>query len=364
MAITPEATPPSESYGCLNGNQTTSDFWRSPRDLATLVLLLLPLLVFAATLVDGTYSMQGESKGFAQHYGFWAIFATTPALLRLAGHMLDRYVSILSKPDGYLSDRATPDQRAEFDRIVGEHINSLALNSRLRYVLYFGMCVGLAFYIINIHETWDPYPTYGHDVFDAWRHKAGYFLTKLYLLPVFVYAYPVAIFIAAQVTWSMYVVLRFLCEKEVLEISFFHEDNCGGTSCFGEVNLLVMTTSAFLFVVLIGMFITHDRTYFVTRSGLVFCSIVMIVESLASVWAIHSFVKKKKQARLSIITKSLDEDLDDSLKNKSTFRNDLLAARNHVHGIHTFPYAARMLVVVNGLRFAPAVIAIATFVNR
>jgi hypothetical protein len=349
---------PSDCYLCLGRSKTSRDFWSSSRDVSALALFLLPLLILIATWTDGTFGIDGGT-GFKQHHGFWVIFVTTPGLIFLTGSLLDRFVEILSKPGEYLSDRATDVQRSELTNLVGEELQSLRLRGSLRYVLYFGVVVGLAYFIINVVKTWGPRGTYGHDVFDAWSHSAGYLTTKLYLLPVFLLVYPVAIFVAAHVTWSMVRVLRYLCNNDVLEISYFHEDDCGGTSCFGEVNLFVMAIYTLLFAVLVGMMETHDRTYFVTRSGLIFCSVAITVQSVAGVWAIHSFVRRKKRARLREITKRLDDDL-----NNNTFRHDLLAARNHVRGIHTFPYAAKVALAVNALRLAPAVIAIVSFVSR
>lgn len=354
---------PSDCYVCLGRSTTARDFWSSPRDVAALVCLLLPLLIVFGTWIDGTFSIAG-GRGFREHHGFWVIFVTTPGLILLSGGLLDRFVKILSNPGEYLSDRATEGQRAEFNAIVGQELQSQRLQGRLRHGLHFGVVVGLLYFIINVVKTWRPHSTYGHDVFDAWEHLGGYLTTKLYLLPVFLLVYPVAIFVAFHVTWSMVRVLRYLCNNDVLEISYFHEDDCGGTSCFGEINLLVMAVYTLLFAVLLGMLETHERTYFVTRSGLIFCSVAITAQSIAAVWAIHRFVHKKKQARLREITKRLDEDLESSLNHYDTFRNDLLAARNHVHKIHTFPYAAKVALAVNGLRFAPAAIAIISFVNR
>lgn len=354
----PSAATPSDFYICLRRSKTSANFWLSSRDITAVALFGLPLLILLATWTDGTFRIDGGT-GFMQHHGFWIVFGTTPGLVLVSGSLLDRFVEILSKPGEYLNDRATDAQRLQLEKIVDEEINSLCLRGRFRHVLSFGVVVGLLYYVINVVKTWRPHGTYGHDVFDAWSHSAGYLTTKLYLLPVFLIVYPVSIAIAAHVTWSMVRVLRYLCENDVLEISYFHEDGCGGTSCFGEINLYIMGIYTLLFAVLLGMIETHDRTYFVTRSALIFCSIAITVQSVAGVWAIHSFVRRKKRARLRDITKRLDSDLEND-----KLCHGLLAARNHVHGIHTFPYAAKVTLAVNALRLAPAAIAIVSFINR
>jgi hypothetical protein len=355
---------PSDGYVCLRRPSGNSDFWHSPRDVAALIFLLLPLAVLAATCTDGTFSMQGSAKGLAQHRGFWIIFVTTPGLIALTGALLDRFVAILEAPGEYLSVRATDTQRAKFSQMLIETIESLSLRTRSRYVLYFGVIVGLSYFVINVIKTWNPYDTYGHDVFDAWAHQSGFFVTKLYLLPIFLLVYPISIFVTAHVSWSMVQLLRYLCDNDVLEISYFHEDNCGGTSCFGEINMMVMVVYTLLFAVLLGMLLTHSRTYFVTSSGLLFCSVAISVQSISAVWAIHAFVRKKKFARLREITKKLDDDLTDSLENDKTFRSNLLGIRNHVQGMSTFPYAANVALAVNALRLAPVLTGVFTFAKQ
>ena len=355
---------PSDFYVVLRRSPASRDLWRSARDLSALLFLLFPALIFLATVADGTQVMPAGAKGYLQHHGFWVIFVTTPTLICLAGLVLDRYYDILNKPETYLVRAASEAQIADLRVLASEELNELCLRGRARYVLFFGVVVGLIYFIINVTKTWDPRATYGHDVFDAWAHPIGYFATKIYLLPVFVLVYPVTIFIVFQVSMSAVRLLRHLCTNDVLEMSYFHEDNCGGTSCFGELNLLMMAISTSLFAVLAGMWLTHERTYFVTRSALAFCSAFMILQSVTVVWQIHKFVSAKKRTCLAELTGKLNDDLRSSLVLNAKFRHELLAVRAHVAGIHTFPYATRVAFAVNAMRLAPVAIAVITFVRQ
>lgn len=364
MATEPDpASIPSSAYPFLAGSPHSGHFWQSSRSVATLLSLAAPLLLLVATQGDGTFSMRGGAKGFSQHYGFWVIFITTPAIILLTGHLLDRFVEVLRRPEDYVSTGADATQIKQLHALVEAEVQSLCLRAKSRFILYFMVVVGLMYYILNVIKTYAPYGTYGHDVFDSWSHPAGYLFTKAYLLPVFIAVYPIALFVAIHVTFSMVRVLRFLCKNDILQISFFHEDNCGGTSCFGDINALVMGMYALLISVLAGMFLTHERTYFVMQSGLVFCSVACILQSIWGVWAIHAFVRTKKQVCLQEITKRLNRKLSASLDSSDDFHDDLLAARNHIATIHTFPYATRVAFLVNSLRFAPGAVALITFVK-
>src|ERR1044072_5077576 len=175
---------PSDSYVCLARSRADPDFWSSPRDVTLLILLLLPLLVVFGTQTDGTFNMYGDAKGLRQHYGFWIIFLSTTVLVSLASALVDRCAEILSNASNYLDGNATDAQRERLIRLTNQHIESLCLRTSMRYVLYFCVLVGLAFFVLNVIKTCDPYSTYGHDVFDAWSHQGGYITAKLYLLPV------------------------------------------------------------------------------------------------------------------------------------------------------------------------------------
>ena len=351
---------PSVHYLILHRSGTSNHFWKSRRELAAVIVFVLPIIILGATLLDGTIWLS-EGRGLSNHHGFWIIFVTTPGLILLCGALLDRFMKLLHEPETYLTATVSSAQLAGLQQLARDEVDGLCLKSRARYVLFLCVIVGLSYFILNIVQTWEPSGTYGHDVFDAWTHRTGYFATKAYLLPVFTVVYPIAIFVALHITLSMVHLLFYLCENDVLEISYFHQDNCGGTSCFGELNLFVMGIYTLLFAVLAGMWLTHDRTYFVTQSALLFCSVATTFQSVAAVWAIHKFVSNKKRARLVELTQKLNDDLRASLVLNTTFRNELLVARNHVAAIHTFPYAQKMGVAVAAFRFAPAVVAIIGF---
>src|SRR5688572_26531218 len=111
-----EATP-SDFYVLLRRPSVPGDFWASPRDMAALLFLALPLVILLATLFDGTYSI-ADGKGWSQHHGFWAIFITTPALVLLSGALLDRFMKVLNAPNDYLTAAITDAQLSELQTLI------------------------------------------------------------------------------------------------------------------------------------------------------------------------------------------------------------------------------------------------------
>lgn len=355
---------PSKCYCFLEGARADSKKRLCARHTAAIVAGIAPGLLVVSAVLDGTLRMnEADGVGLIQHYGFWVIFASTPLLILLAGHLLDVFHELMGDIDQYVSSSASRLEREQLGKLIGSEMKSLALNGRSRFILYFGVVVGLLYLQLNVAKTVFPVSTYGHDVFDSWSHRLGFFAAKIYLTPIFIAVYPFVIFIGSHITWSMTRVLRFLCDKGVLEINFFHQDRCGGTSRFGYINLQVMLANALLFSVLVGMFLTHQRTYFVTRSALLFCSVLAVLQSLIGVYSVHRFVKQRRDECARKIEEELGDSLKRTLRRESAFSGDLLKLHRHVLAIRSFPYAPRVKILVNTLRFAPAAIAILSLVS-
>lgn len=334
----------------------------SPRSLTAVMFALYPAVIYFACLINGTLEIDG-GKGLSHHYGYWVIFITTPLIVMLSGYLLDKFVDLVGSYKKYINPDANQADLEKLRRIIADEVKSLCLQSRLRYLLYFGVLVGFFYFEINAVETYDPYPTYGHDVFDSWSHPLSCWLAKLYLLPIFIWLYPVAIFLALHVTLSMVKILKFSCDQDLLAVSFFHQDNCGGMSPFGYINFLIMVIYILFLSVLCGMFLTHQRTYFVMISALTFCSVVPMIQSFLAVGAIYAMVKKKKLLLLDELGALLDQSLRDVIEGKEGFRSELVTLRKQVISTHAFPYGRNVHLIVSAIRFAPVLLTLGSILK-
>jgi hypothetical protein len=174
--------------------------------------------------------------------------------------------------------------------------------------------------------------------------------------------YSVAIFVALHVTASLISILKYLSRNNILRINLFHEDNCGGTSKFGNINLLILGIYANFFAVMYAMYMTHRTTYPAMIASLIACSVLAIAQSVVAVYHIHKTVAQKKSECIEAMTARLNQQFTASLSQENErFPNDLLAFRNQLIETHTFPYAASALAAVNVIRFAPVAIAVISY---
>ena len=304
--------------------------------------------------------MQDHGKGLSQHYGYWVIFVSTPVILFLTFYLMDAFLKAIRDIDVYSSDM-TDEMRARLDRLVQRHIQSLSLQASSIWVFVFLVIILIFWWLFNVIKTISPIETYRHDVFDAYAHPFGFYTAKIYTLLVFTLVYSFAVFVALHITVSMISILKFLSRNDILRINLFHADNCGGTSKFGNINLMILGIYSNFFAIFYAMYLTHRQTYLAMIVGLLACSFLAIAQSVAAVYYIHKTVAKKKRECIEITAVRLNQQFALSLDAGDKFPSDLLAIRNHLVEVHTYPYASGALVAVNIFRFAPAIIAVMSY---
>lgn len=316
------------------------------------MLVLYPLVIVAACWHDGTLSMAAPAKGLAQHFGFWAIFVTTPAILWLSGYLLRTFVFSVERVDTYCSAAAVK-SRAAVAELVKKHALSLSLQTDAAWILALLVFVMVGWCILNVERTIVPEITYGHDVFDGYSHRWGFYTTKLYVFLVFGVVYSIALFVAVHVTISLVALLRVLSRTDSLIVDLFHQDNCGGTSRFGYINLIILAIYFQFFVVIFAMYLTHRTTYLVMLASLFACSVLAFAQSILAVYHIQRVISRKKREFLEKVSARLNEVVVASMTVNGRFPNDLLALRTHVLGISSFPYAKGAASAVSIIRLAP-----------
>lgn len=329
------------------------------RRLAAVVLVsAFPFLIAWCCGVDDTLELPADGKGLLQHYGFWVIFITTPLILILSAVLLERFIATITNLDVHYvgSDSKTESSLSELIQRLVDHISLRSLTSTILAVLATALA-GFATY--NIVTTLDPRLVYGHDVFDAVKHQYGFAATKVYVFVVFTVVWSIAVFLATSVTVSLVILLKFLTQHQILQINVFHSDNCGGTSSFGTLNLLVLALYVCLLSVPIAMFLTHKRTYLVMDVSIFGC-FLLLVQNIVGVYYIRRLIAQKKEECIQATSRLLNAQLRDTL-NGGEFADNLLAFRAHVMAMHTLPYTRGALAAVGLINLASAAVAIFSF---
>ena len=324
--------------------------------------VLFPAVIVLACRIDGTIVMPTPDAGLAQHFGFWAIFVTTPCIVLLTVYLIAAYASTVQRTQDYCVG-LTPALQQQLNRLIALEIRRLALAENMGWVLVLCVFVGFCCWILNVINTISPIPTYGHDVFDAYAHRYGYYTAKAYALFVMTAVWAPAAFFCFYITFSMVSILRFIYENDIVSVNFFHPDNCGGTSRFGNVNLIILCIYANSYAIIYGNYMTHHQTYFAMIAALVGCTVVAIVQSFLAVYFIHRAVAKKKRQVIEAVTVQMNAAIAAPAR-KDAFPTDLLAYRNHLMSVRTFPYARGVLIAVSVIQAAPTVLGFLSKMHR
>jgi hypothetical protein len=329
------------------------------RRLAALILFsVFPFLIAWGCALDDTLELAMDGKGLSQHYGFWAIFVTTPLILILSSVLIERFMATVTHLDLYFVGSGA-DTKVQLDCLIDRLVRHISLRSRSSTVLILLSLVFAGFGVHNFLMTTDPMVTYGHDVFDAFKHPYGFFVTKVYVLLVFTIAWSIAAFLATSVTFSMVTLLKFVSRHRILQINVFHSDNCGGTSRFGTLNLLVLALYACLLTVPFAMFLTHKHTYLAMDVSLFGC-FLLLVQNVMGVYYIQRLVAQKKEECIEATARILNAQLGDTFDG-GQFADHLLSFRAHVIGMHTLPYTKSALAAVGMINLVAAAVAIFSF---
>jgi hypothetical protein len=311
----------------------------------------LPAAVCLGSTLDGTWELAGDGKGLGEHLGFWAWVVTTPLLVELTVAILACFLATMRNLEEFTTGPVPPQLR----RLLGRHLKSISLRSDSRYILYLFSLVGFMFAILNIRETLQPVSTYGNIVYDSLPFLRGFLLTKMYLMMLWTLVYPPVLYVVLHVTISVSMILKELCDRDLLKIDFFHRDNCGGLSVFGFINTLVMAVYATILVVVICLDLTHSRRYSTLLLSLFATSALLLLQSVATVYYIHKCATIQRNKLLISLNKRLSAALIESPGAERP--SDLFSLRAHVLALHTFPYAKPVSLAMNILRFSPALVA-------
>lgn len=316
----------------------------------TLILIIAAAIVVLCSYLDKTVHLPGDGRGLANHYGIWAIFVTSPLLVLLAHATQQRFVFTIRTINRYTVNADVPQVLRE---MVDKHINSLHMNARSRYVFWLLVVVGWYWWLVNVKQTIYPFDSYQNDVFDAYPHTLGFISFKLYLGFVWVVVYPVISYSAGHIFVSMVAVLKHMRDRALFRLDYFHQDDCGGVSVFGAINLRLLAMSSLVLLTALAILLTHRGNYVSIWSSIVTCILLMIAQSVVGVYYIHVFVRQKKIELLAQINKRLNRSLI-SLGRQDSFPDDLLAVRNHIARLRTVPYTRAGRIMINLLRLSPA----------
>lgn len=323
--------------------------------IIVLVSMMFPMLNYIGSFIDGTLFLPENGKGLFQHYGIWAFFISTPIIFLLTIYTIKKFINLISILQNYTIDLKLP---LNVQKLIKSQIKSISLKTNTRYILLLFMIIGFMFSIVNIIQTINPLETFGNDVYDAYNYTWGFIINKFHLCILWVIIYPITIFILIHIYLSILIILRKMYKLNIFRIDVFSEDGCGGVSCFGLINLMIMSIYMCIFCVIIALKFTHTKEYFTINFPMITMSIFFIIHNFIGVYYLHKLIKTQKNLFLNKVNSMLNNKIDDL----SSFSYELLLLRNHIISIKTYPYSKSVFIFINLLKFSPSIIAVVNYI--
>jgi hypothetical protein len=321
--------------------------WRPNWPLLVGIMVVAALQAAAVAIcsrIDGTWHIP-DGKGFAEHYGIWAILISDPLLLLAGGFLYRQFrLTMVSLP-------VATNRREEFRELYRPWVSSFRGKGYtwLAYVLC--VLIGIGAWTVNVVQTLTPLTTYEHDVFDSWAHPAGFFAFKFALFVSWVIIYPAIGYLFIYAAIATRVVLSEANQNKILNPYVEHPDGCYGFQCVGNLNLAILLPYLIAMFTLLAVYETHDAYY----ASIIFPAIIIVLLflfiSYAVIWPAQSILC---QARASSYKKVLAASKRPLSPGRPEVYN-LLAERFHYSTSNASPYSQSARAAVGTMRLAPIV---------
>src|ERR1700733_621635 len=349
--------------GKIGARLFTNSLWPRPSILIAVGVLVIVwgAGIVAAALADGSMRLPPPAmglppgKGLLIHYGFQVAFLSGPLVLMTTYYALAFFLQIARDIDELI----VPGTSMIVVRdLFKPQIDSLLLRGRWQGMLWLLIVIGVAISFLIFRNLDHPTPYWGNDVFNARAYWSSYYVANAYLLLVWGVIYPLGVFYAVHLTLSTELVVSQLMQRGFLKLNFLHIDKCGGMARFGTINVFIMLIYVWPFCATYALHVTHKYTYLSLVVGAVASSIALILQSLYGIYWVARAIRSQREAEIADLNTRIRNAMDDD-KHNFTAAVATMEYRDRVLSVSPYPYSGAALTMVNVLRFAPTVIALA-----
>jgi hypothetical protein len=169
------------------------------------------------------------------------------------------------------------------------------------------MFFGLLSLIANCKNTQNALAVYGHDVWDSSDHPTGFIFAKIFLGFVWIYIFPLVIYLALAASASILLIVNRLASNETIEIRPFEPDGCGGYRPLGQAMLAVTYLNVPFALVLAGDIFAHRNFYVTIILAVALLLGILAFEVFAPFLRLNALLSTAKSARLRELSSALTE---------------------------------------------------------
>lgn len=311
-------------------------------------------VIFCAAAYDGALVLPSPGRGLLQHFGFQAIFFSAPILL-IGTH----YARIsLKNSVRHLFERQ---QMYEGSGSIETQVAALAepIRSQFRsyYIIIILGVVGSLFSLLRFRQLSDPQAFWGNDVFNARYYLASYIATNAFLFTLWSIVYPIMLVqMVRTLATGLFIVPRSIAGG-ALRLDLLHPDgHCGLTRLTG-INTSLTGIYVIPASVLLLLYLTHERTYFVPQSFALGFLCLFIIHTAAGLASTAYSISIERDRAVRVWNRRIKQ----AMRKKFLGGTETLVAftyRDKLLSISLFPYTKSTIFTAGllGLMFSAALV--------
>lgn len=305
-------------------------------------------LVASIAWANGAWHIGDSGKGFSQHYGAWAILITDPILLLASGLVHHQFRLAMATLPGCPQANG----RKKIRDLLRRQLPFVRAQGYFALVFVLIVIVGVYAWITNITQTYNPIPTYHHQVFDSGKYLASFLAFKVCLFISWVIIYPIVGYQFISIALSTFIILHRATISNLICPIVTHPDSCYGLRNVGTLNVAILAPYILVFVAIFAVMATHDLIYGTLRVPLAAVSIAFFLTSFLVIWPVYALLRRSRdKAYASLLGKQGPGGL-----NRDVNGYEFAVERFHFNVANASPYSATARIILVGMRSLPVLI--------
>jgi hypothetical protein len=254
--------------------------------------------IVGAAAYDSALVLHGpHGRGLLQHFGFQAIFLSGPILLvgtyTFQMGFIDSLQRLLRRQPTYHESSTI---QSEIQSLVGP----ISIHSIWGQCFLLFSTIGIIFTFIRLRWLEDPFAFWGNDVFNAQHFLASYLVSGSFLLVLWGGVYPFVVVRVLHTTILALFIVPHAIDKGVLRLDLLHPDGHGGMTRLAGINAYITTIYAVPAMVLVLLYITHDRVYFSPRVAALMLLVIFLTHTIAGLASIAYSISSERDRAVAL----------------------------------------------------------------
>ena len=282
---------------------------------------LLPLVLYIiTTLIDGSFSLEGDAVGLREDITSFSFWVVLPAVVSGVVIVLGRFPDVLHTLQNVIARTDTKGSSADggnrlaaegFEDILKRYERRLMVKGGSRNLATVLVAIGLALWAQATGTHWFSTESfaYGFDTWGSQNYMTTFLVRTLYEFVLYAMVGPYVLFKFIMILHTMRSICIELHRMKVLRIRPLNPDKAGGLGGFGQysLSLLLPVSAPVVLIAVYALFLGVNPLFIVTNSLYVALLITLFFYPLSGA---HQAMRDRKQETLRVLSSQINARYD------------------------------------------------------